>query len=268
MYFSTSPGAAARSWRPAVLPFLCLLGPAAGLRAEPLPFDPRHDPRTAGSLPPEAQAATSAKPLRPSLELPGGNVWLRGEVPSGDLDPKGAIRAANASFGVRLPLTITNGIGLETKPMLTGSALAASHPGIASISPGIGFAVAETLSVALPMGLRIAAEGTIGDRLGIFGASAAASTTGSPLALRTGATLSTDLDVPQLDTRITVGLGISTTGGLAFGSPGASHPYEPADCKLSLDIGRVGGAPLRVSAPCQRQGTAGMPITFGFKAEF
>jgi hypothetical protein len=137
-----------------------------------------------------------------------------------------------------------------------------------AIAPGISFAVAQSLSIALLLGLRLAAEGTIGDRLGVFGAPTAASTTGSPLALRTGATLSTDLDVPLLDTRFKVGLGISTTGGLAFGSTGAKHPCEPADCKLSLDIGRVGDAPLWVSAPCQRQGTAGMPITFGIKTEF
>ena len=215
-----------------------------------------------------AQAAASAEPLRPSLELPGGHVWLRGEVPSGELNPQGAIRGAHASLGMRLPLAIADGIGLEAKPMLTGSAAAASHPGVASVAPGLGFAVAQTLSVALPMGLRIAAEGTIGDRLGVFGASAMASTMGSPLALRTGATLSTDLDMPVLHTRLTVGLGFSATGGLALGSPGTGHPYEPADCKLSLDIGQVGGAPLRVSAPCQRQGRAGMPITFGFRTEF
>ena len=35
--------------------------------------------------------------------------------------------------------------------------------------------------------------------------------------------------------------GVSTTGGLAFGGTGAGHPYEPAECRLSLDIGRVGG---------------------------
>ena len=119
------------------------------------------------------------------------------------------------------------------------------------------------------MGLRLAAEAALGDRLGIFGTSTASPAVGAPpLAMRAGATLSTDLALPFADERLRLGLGVSAIGGLALGGTGGLNDHQPADCKLSLDIGRVGGAPLRVSAPCTQHGLAATPISFGFKTEF
>ena len=78
--------------------------------AEPLLFDPTMpDPRTAGELPP-GQAAP-AEPLKPSIEIPGGGLWLRGEVPSGAADPNHALRGARAEAGARLRLSRAPGSG-------------------------------------------------------------------------------------------------------------------------------------------------------------
>ena len=247
---------------------LCLICLAAGGHAEPLLFDPLSGARAAGELPPEMRA-TTATPLHPSLELPGGNLWLRGEVPSGAADPTGALRDASATLGVRMPYSLGDGIGLETKPTLNGSASAATHPGASALSPGFGFALAQTVSLRLPFGLRFGAEGSVGDRMGIFGPAAAAPAIGSSsLMMRTGATLSTDFALPFIEARISLGLGVTATGPLGRRSDGANYLYEPSECKLSFDIGKVGSAPLWVSAPCPKYGLPGAPISFGFKTEF
>src|SRR3712207_1454391 len=78
--------------------------------AEPLLFDAISDPRTAGQLPP-GQAAL-AEPLKPSFEIPGGGLWLRGEVPSRAVDPNHALRGARAEAGGRLRLFTGHGFGV------------------------------------------------------------------------------------------------------------------------------------------------------------
>ena len=268
MYSIKSPEAVPGVWCRTASLVLCLPCLVAGGHAEPLLFDPLSGARAAGELPPEMQA-TTATPLHPSLELPGGNLWLRGEVPSGAVDPTSALRNASATLGVRMPFSLGDGIGLETKPMLNGSASAANLSGASALSPGIGFALAQTVSLRLPFGLRLGAESSVGDRMGIFGPAAAAPGTGSPpLMMRTGATLSTDFALPFMEVQLRLGLGITATGPLGRGSDGANYLYEPSECKLSFDIGKVGSAPLWVSAPCPKYGLAGAPISFGFKAEF
>jgi hypothetical protein len=168
-----------------------------------------------------------------------------------------------------MPVSLGDGIRLETKPMLNGAVSAATRPGVSSLSPGIGFALAQTVSLRLPFRLHLGVESTVGDQMGIFGPAAAAPVAGSsPLAMRTGATLSTDLAIPFIETTLRVGLGVSTTGPLGRSSDGAHHPDRPSECKLSIDIGKVGSAPIWVSAPCPKYGLAGAPISFGFKTEF
>jgi hypothetical protein len=185
------------------------------------------------------------------------------------IDPHGALQSANATVGVRLPVSLPAGIGLETKPTLIGSAAATANPATASLSPGIGFSVAEAISIELPRGIRLAAEGSVGDLLGIYGPAATAPAGGAPpLAVRAKATLSTDLTLPFVESRFHIGLGIATTGGLTLVGAGANHLYAPAACTLSLDFGRIGGAALNVSGPCSNEGIATTPISFGFKTIF
>jgi hypothetical protein len=250
--------------------------------AEPLLFDPTMpDPRTAGELPP-GQAAP-AEPLRPSFEIPGGRLWLRGEVPSGAVDPNHALRGARAEAGTRLPLVTGGGFGWEVKPVLAGAAsAAATGPEPSIVSPQVGFALGQALSLSLPFGLRLGAEGTVGDRLGVGGLPSVAAPAPSALAMRAGVTLSTDLALPFLQTPLHIGLGLSTAGTLPGTGPGfatAGAPpgsargtvgrwYEAEDCAASLEIGRAGGAPLRVSARCPVMPGAVPPVTFGFRTEF
>jgi hypothetical protein len=245
--------------------------------AAPPPFDLMPDPRTVGDLPPGQAAA--AEPLKPSFEIPGGGLWLRGEVPAGAVDPNQALRGARAEAGGRLPLFTGAGFGWEVKPMLAGAVSTAAGPEPSAVSPQIGFALGQTISLSLPFGLRLGAEGTVGDRLGVGGLSAAAAPV---LAMRAGVTLSTDLAVPFLETPFRIGLGFATTGtlpgiGLGFATADAllgsargvaGRWYEAEDCTASLEVGRVGGAPLRVSSRCPVTPGTVPPITLGFRTEF
>jgi hypothetical protein len=102
--------------------------------------------------------------------------------------------------------------------------------------------------------------------------------------MRAAVTLSTDLAVPFSETPLRIGLGFATAGtlpGIGLGSattaalPGsaprgaAGQPwYEAEDCAVSLEIGRVRGAPLRVSSHCPVTPGAVPPVTFGFRTEF
>jgi hypothetical protein len=232
--------------------------------AEPLPFDPMPDPRTMGELPP-GQAAP-AEPLRPSFEIPGGGLWLRGEVPSGAVDPDHALRGARAEAGGRLPLFTGAGFGWEVRPMLTGAASTAAGPEPSVVSPQFGFALGQALSLSLPFGLRLGAEGKVGDRLGVGGLSTAAPA--SALAVQAGVTLSTDLALPFLEVPLHLGLGFAMTGALPGPARAAGYWYEADDCTVSLEIGRVGGAPLRVSSRCPATPGAVPPVTLGFRTEF
>jgi hypothetical protein len=124
----------------------------------------------------------------------------------------------------------------------------------------------------------------VGDRLGVGGPpSAAAAPVSSALAMRAGVTLSTDLALPFLQTPLRIGLGFATAGtlpgtGLGFAmadalpDPGRGAAgrgwFEADDCTASLEVGRVGGAPLRVSARCPVAPGAVPPVTFGFRTEF
>ena len=280
MHCSTS---SARRLRLAlVLAGVCIaLAPAL---ANPLLFDPTMpDPRTAGELPPGQTAP--AEPLRPSVETPGGGLWLRGEVPSGAVDPNHALRSARAEVGARLPLVTGAGFGWEVKPVLAGAAAAAvMRPEPSVVSPQVGFALGQAFSLSLPFGLRLGAEGVVGDRLGVGGlSSAAAAPVSSALAMRAGVTLSTDLALPFLQTPLRIGLGFATVGTLpgtglssamadALPDPGRGAAgrgwFEAEDCTASLEVGRVRGAPLRVSARCPVAPGAVPPVTFGFRTEF
>ena len=44
--------------------------------------------------------------------------------------------------------------------------------------------------------------------------------------------------------------------------------FEAEDCTASLEVGRAGGAPFRVSARCPVAPGAVPPVTFGFRTEF
>ena len=247
--------------------------------AAPPPFDPMPDPRTVGGLPPGRAAA--AEPLTPSFEIPGGGLWLRGVVPPGAVDPNQALRGVRAEAGGRLPLFTGAGFGWEVKPMLAGAASTAAGPEPSAVSPHLGFALGQTISLSLPFGVRLGAEGTVGDRLGVGGLSAAAAPEPA-LAMRAGVTVSTDLAVPFLETPLRIGLGFATTGtlpGIGLGSATADAPpgsargaggrwYEAEDCTASLEVGRVGGAPLRVSSRCPATPGTVPPITLGFRTEF
>lgn len=268
MYEATMSHSRTRRTRPAAVSVVVALGLAAVSGqggAEPLLFDTIPDPRTAGDLPPAL--AASADPLHLSLQTPGGDAWLRGEVPSGVTDPDQALRGINIAAGVRLPLVRTVGFDWEMKPTLTGSAPAAVHREESAISPGIGVALGQALSLSLPFGLRLGAEGSVGDRLGVGNIAGVPS---SPaLAMRAGATLSTDLMLPVIGVPLQIGLGLSTAGPIPGSGTTAGHWYDAADCTVSLAIATMGGVPLRVSSHCPGATTGAVsPISFGFKTDF
>jgi hypothetical protein len=169
------------------------------------------------------------------------------------------------------------------KPVLAGAASAATGPEPSVLSPQVGFALGQAVSLSLPFGLRLGAEGAVGDRLGVGGLPSVAAPASSALAMRAGVTLSTELAVPFLQTPLHIGLGFATTGalpGIGLGStmadalpaPGRGGAgrgwFEAEDCTASLEVGRVGGAPLRVSARCPVTPGAVPPVTFGFRTEF
>ena len=283
MHFSTS---SARRLRLALVHAgVCAALALAPALAEPLLFDPAMpDPRTTGELPP-GQAAP-ATPLKPSFELPGGGLWLRGELPSGAADPDHPLRGARAEAGVRLRLFTGAGFGWGVTPTLAGagapSSAAGTEPSLAS--PHVGFALGQDLSLSLPFGLRLGVEGAVGDRLAVGGLSTSTAPVSSDLAMRAGVTLSTDLALPVLQTPLRLGLGLATAGtlpdiGLGFATAGAlpgapargaagRRWYDADDCRVSLEIGRVGGAPLRVSSGCLVTPGAVPPVTVGFRTEF
>ena len=152
--------------------------------------------------------------------------------------------------------------------MLTGAASTAAGPEPSVVPPQFGIALGQALSLSLPLGLRLGAEGKVGDRLGVGGLSAAAPA--SALAVQAGVTLSTDLALPFLEAPLHIGLGFATAGALPDPGRGAAGRrwYEADDCTASLEVGRVGGAPLRVSARCPVAPGAVPPVTFGFRTEF
>lgn len=245
---------------------LALIAAPGRAGAEPSLFGSIPDPRTAGELPPAL--AAPAEPLYPSLETPGGEAWVRGEVPSGVADPHNALHGASATAGIRLPLVMTTGFSWTLKPTLTGSASAAAHPEELVVSPGIGVALGQAVSLSLPFGLKLGAEGTVGDRLGVGGVSSMPAS--SALAMRAGLTLSTDLALPFLETPMRIGLGVTTAGPLPGYATTAAYWRDAPDCAVSLEIAEVGGSPLRISSRCPgATGTGAVPpITFGFKREF
>jgi hypothetical protein len=131
-------------------------------------------------------------------------------------------------------------------PLLSGAASTAAGAEPSVIPPQIGFALAQTFSLSLPFGLRLGAEGTVGDRLGVGGlpasvgvSSAVAAPPTSALAMRAGVTLSTHLAMPFSETPLRIGLGFATAGTL----PG-------------IGLGSATTAALPGSAP---RGAAGQP---------
>src|SRR4029450_2458311 len=84
------------------------------------------------------------------------------------------------------------------------------------------------------------------------------------------------------DSPLRIGLGFSTAGTLPGIGPGFATVGAPPgsargtvgrwdeaeDCAASLEVGRVGGAPLRVSARCPVAPGAVPPVTFGLRTEF
>jgi hypothetical protein len=232
--------------------------------AEPLPFGAMQDPRTAGSLPPGLTAP--AETLRPSLETPGGGVWLRGEVPSGVVEPHHALRGANVTAGIRLPLITTTDFTWAVKPTLSGSPSAAAHPEDSVVFPGLGVALGQTFSLSLPFGLQVGAESTVGDRVGV--GSLAGTPVSSALAVRTRATLSTELALPFIGTPMRIGLGLTTAGLLPGSAMTAAYRHDAAECAVSLEIAKVGSVPLRISSHCPGAAGTVPPISFEFRTEF
>ncbi|GGC70556.1 hypothetical protein GCM10011504_55410 [Siccirubricoccus deserti] len=231
---------------------------------DPLPFGPMQDPRTAGILPPGLAAPTET--LRPALEAPGGKAWVRGEVPSGVVRPDHALRSASATAGIRLPLVTATGFTWAVKPTLSASASAAAHPERSIVYPGLGVALGQTISLSLPFGLQFAAESTVGDRVSV--GSLAGTPASSALALRTRANLSTELAWPFLGTPMRIGFGLTTAGLLPGGPITAAYRQDAAECAVSLEIAKLGSAPLRISARCPGSAGTVPPITVAFRTEF
>jgi hypothetical protein len=65
-----------------------------------------------------------------------------------------------------------------------------------------------------------------------------------------------------------IGLGLTTTGPLPGSSPATAYWHDTSDCAVSLELAKVGGAPLRISSRCPGATSAVPPISFGFRTEF
>jgi len=230
-----------------LLPFL--LGILIASQSGAAPTSPA-DPSLSGTVPASA-------PLQARLET--GDWWVTGEIPgTPTAEPalhgrlaaghRAAQRFCEAdSWCESLSLTVTPVLRLVLDAPNRGPVPA----------PQAGLGLTEELAWPFRPGLRLAATGGLGDRVGL---DLPLRPEGGPeLMLKLSAGIGAELDRlggPPLDLRLAVNASATIAG------PGTSS--RPDDCSFQLQIAAKGGAPFEVSAPCGSRGK----LSFGFRAAF
>lgn len=191
--------------------------------------------------------------------LETGDWWVTGEIPgTSTAEPalhgrlaaghRAAQRFCEAdSWCESLSLTVT--------PVLRLVLDAPNHGPVPAPQAGLG--LTEELAWPVRPGLRLAATGGLGDRVGL---DLPLRPEGGPeLMLKLSAGIRAELDRlggPPLDLRLAVNASATIAG------PGT--PSQPDECSFQLQIAVRGGAPFEVSAPCGSRGK----LSFGFRAVF